>query len=308
MVDNGKPVYIAVDSVVGAFSPRLTGEDAEHVRLLAQCETELPPILVHHPSMRVIDGVHRLQAARLRGHDQILARYFSGDEEEAFLLAVKENVAHGLPLTLADRTAAATRIIRAHPEWSDRALARITGLSAKTVGAVRRRTSEEIPQSYTRIGRDGRARPLDAAAGRVRAGELITANPDASLREIAREAGVSPSTVRDVRRRLRQGCDPVPQRSAGYEVIDPVDRAQERARLLAMLPVLRKDPTLRFTESGRTLLRLLEMTTVDDAEWQRLMASVPAHWLDAISALSRACAERWQTGADQLDRRRRASA
>jgi hypothetical protein len=45
-------------------------------------------------------------------------------------------MAHGLPLTLADRLAAAARIVTACPYWSDRAVAAVAGLSPKTVTAV----------------------------------------------------------------------------------------------------------------------------------------------------------------------------
>jgi len=45
----------------------------------------------------------------------------------------------------------------------------MTGLSPKTVGAIRARASEEIPHSRRRQGRDGRLRPLDSSEGRLRA-------------------------------------------------------------------------------------------------------------------------------------------
>ena len=76
------------------------------------------------------------------------------------------HVEHGMPLTRADRKAAAQRIVMIRPQWSDRAIAAVGGLSAKTVGAIRRRSTEEIPQSNARLGGDGRVRPLAAADGR----------------------------------------------------------------------------------------------------------------------------------------------
>ncbi|MEK8141890.1 hypothetical protein NKH18_02220 [Streptomyces sp. M10(2022)] len=41
--------------------------DDDWALTLAELETESPPILVHHPTLTVIDGLHRLRAARLRG-------------------------------------------------------------------------------------------------------------------------------------------------------------------------------------------------------------------------------------------------
>ena len=59
----------------------------------------LSPILVRRCTNQVIDGVHRLIAARRRGQETIALRYFDGDEASAFVLAVSMNVAHGrLPL------------------------------------------------------------------------------------------------------------------------------------------------------------------------------------------------------------------
>jgi len=88
--------------------------------------------------MGIIDGVHRVQAAILRGQKEIDAEFVDGSSEDAFVLAVRVNVDHGLPLSLADRKAAAERILDTHPDWSDRAIAAAVGLSHKTVGAIRR--------------------------------------------------------------------------------------------------------------------------------------------------------------------------
>jgi ParB-like chromosome segregation protein Spo0J len=51
--------------------------------------------------MRVIDGIHRVEAAKLRGAKEIEARLFDGDESASYVLAVQANVTHGLPLSRA---------------------------------------------------------------------------------------------------------------------------------------------------------------------------------------------------------------
>ena len=79
-------------------SPRLAGQDTDHVRVLSQADS-LPPIIVQRGTMRVIDGMHRLRAAQLRGEKQIAVRFFEGSDDLAFVLAVHANTAHGLPLT-----------------------------------------------------------------------------------------------------------------------------------------------------------------------------------------------------------------
>ena len=66
-------------------------------------------------------------------------------------------------------------------------------LSHKTVGAIRRRASGEIPQSSTRSGRDGRERPVDAAEGRIQAGRILAERPGVSLgRSPGRPGSVPP--------------------------------------------------------------------------------------------------------------------
>ncbi|RAJ67249.1 MULTISPECIES: ParB/RepB/Spo0J family partition protein, partial [unclassified Streptomyces] len=201
---------LALDTLLDSDSPRIDGEDGERVRQLAELEAPLPPVLVHRATLRVIDGMHRVRAARLRGDDTIEAEFFDGGDTDAFALAVRLNIAHGLPLTQADRAAAAERLLRARPSWSDRRIAAGTGLSAGTVAAVRRRSTAQDEQLNTRVGRDGRVRPLRAAEGRLRASQVIAANPGATLREIAAVAGIATATAKDVRDRMRQGRGPLP--------------------------------------------------------------------------------------------------
>lgn len=207
-------VSVPVLSLRAGDSPRLNGEDKAHIAQLADTETPLPPILVDRRTMRVIDGMHRLMAASLRGKDMIDVIFFDGTEADVFLRAVQENVAHGLPLSQADRRAAAERIIASHPHMSDRAIGQASGLAARAVASIRKRSSEHLPQSNARVGRDGRVRPLDSGDARRRAAELLTQQPEASLREVARAAGISPATVLDVRKRLARGDSPVPERPA----------------------------------------------------------------------------------------------
>jgi ParB-like chromosome segregation protein Spo0J len=190
-------------ALLPADSPRLTGEDEDHARVLAATEATLPPILVHRPTMRVIDGMHRLHAAILLGSKTVRVRYFEGSTDDAFVLAVRANIGHGKPLTLAEREAASTRILVSHPEWSDRSIADACGLSSKTVGAIRRATTG-MARPAARIGRDGRVRPLDTSQSRQHAAELLAKHPEASLRQVAQATGISPATVRDVRARFRR--------------------------------------------------------------------------------------------------------
>jgi ParB-like chromosome segregation protein Spo0J len=110
--------------------------------------------------MLVIDGMRRLRAAQLRGQSTIGVRFLDCGRNEIFVEQVRANVAHGLPLSLADRKATVERVLVTHPHWSDRTIAAVTGLAPKTVGRIRHDLAEQLPEATTRVGRDGYIRPL----------------------------------------------------------------------------------------------------------------------------------------------------
>lgn len=305
---------VPIRSLMPSQSVRIDGEHKDHVRTLAETDDELPPIVVHRATMRVIDGMHRLRAAAFRGQEHIEVEFFEGAEEDAFVLAVALNARHGLPLSQADRAAAAVRIINFHPQWSDRTIASVTGLSDKTVASIRR-SSPEVPQSNTRMGRDGKVRPISSTEGRMRAAELIATKPDSSLREVAKEAGISVGTASDVRKRLDVGQDPVPRQRRGGKQLPRKDTpagSSSGSKVVKLpqdsdprltLDELKKDPSLRHNEMGRTILRLLQAHALGLDGWQRVIESVPAHCADAVVKAARDCAGSWWTFAQQLEKR-----
>jgi ParB-like chromosome segregation protein Spo0J len=299
-------VEVEVGSLSVGGSPRLAGTDPEHVETLAAAQTPLPPIIVHRGTMHVIDGAHRLMAARLHGLDKISVRFFDGDEADAFVLSVKSNIAHGLPLSIADRKRAAGRIIASHPQWSDRRIASVTGIDPGTVAEIRSRRPGGPSAERKRVGQDGRVRPINGAEGRRLAAELITANPGLSLRQIGQAAGISPETARDVRHRIRQGEDPLPKRgikhldAAAEPAVAPYHRAPlpDRAKLVERL---RADPSLRFTDTGRNLLRLLSMHMLSAEEWEQIIDNIPAHCGGIMARLAEECAGMWRQLAAQVE-------
>jgi ParB-like chromosome segregation protein Spo0J len=303
---------VRINSLVLQDSPRLSGEDPEHTRTLAETDDDLPPIIVHRQTMRVVDGMHRVQAALLSGKDVIEARLLDCDENTAFVLAVRANITHGLPLSQLDRKAAAARIISCYPEWSDRAVAAATGLSDKTISRIRGCSTSEIPQLDVRVGRDGRRRPLSTEDRRREAAAIISARPEAGLREVARATGLSPATVRDVRQRMDRSEDPVPQRyravakgeAKPHLVRKPSGHAlpltgRPDPRLL--LAKLRNDPSLRFNEAGRRTLRWLHQHIVHIDSWEG--HSLPDHCAPVVADLARTCALAWISVAEQLEQR-----
>ncbi|MFC9297671.1 ParB/RepB/Spo0J family partition protein [Streptomyces sp. NPDC057011] len=307
-------VEVPLDALLSADSPRTVRIDESHAQALAQSGQPLPPLLVHRATMRIIDGTHRLRAAELRGLRTVGVTYFDGSAEDAFVLSVEANISHGLPLTHTERTAAALRILRSHPDWSDRGIARRTGLAPKTVAALRRREGPATPVPYARVGQDGRLRPSDPARGREAAARLLAGRPTASLRQIAREAGIAPSTVRDVRRRIGEGADPVPatQRRSGNHAAPGPATAPDRGpdwgpargqALPSLVASLCKDPLLRLSEAGRLLLRMLDLQVSGLRHRERIVAAVPPYRAETAAAAAAQVARGWQELSEELGRR-----
>ncbi|MEV6635467.1 ParB/RepB/Spo0J family partition protein, partial [Actinoplanes sp. NPDC051470] len=301
---------------------RVAGINEDHVRALADWDGELPPIVVQRSTMRVIDGVHRVKAAKLRGDTSIHARLVDLSDHAAFVQSVAANIGHGLPLSLSDRKAAAARMMTLFPQWSDRALGRACGLSGKTISAFRVQFDAGEPER--RIGLDGKSRPVDSGPGRRVARELLDAHPDAPLREIAREAGVSPGTVRKVRDSMRAEVSggvlapvvtevqafahtaPEPEKTRSLAVRAAVAARAEREdpEPEHILQNLRQDPSLIYRTQGRDLLRLLQRGPVL-AMGERVIDSIPSHCLPAVAALTRYYAQEWAMLTGMLENRAR---
>lgn len=299
-------VKVPIASLRPADSPRLAGEDTAHINSLAASTAAFPPITVHRASNRVIDGMHRLRAAMLRGEAEIEVCFYDGAEDDAFVLAVATNVRYGLPLSHDDRLAAVTRIIATHPEWSDRRIASVSGLSRRTV--AQSRGAADHAATAARVGKDGRSRPVDNVAVRARVAELIRERPDASLREIARNAGVSPSTVMRVRQRLSdEDSDRGEEADAGGgptfgDFTDrPVTLHEHEQDVTVALRLLATDPSLRFNAAGRALLRQLNVHLRSRGQWQRLHDLIPAHCAGIVAPLARDIATTWYEFAERLE-------
>jgi len=204
-------VHVAVADLRPGLSPR-SALDHDHVATLAEAHGAWPPILVQRATLRIVDGHHRVAAAEHLGLRTVEATYFDGNDDEAELYAIRCNVRHGLPLTLADRKRAARTLLVRHPTWSDRAIADVCGLAAKTVARLRSSLGgldreRHDRAAVSRLGRDGRVRPVPSAERRHVLVEALSSDPGASLRTIANRVGVSPETVRRMRHRLRIDLD-----------------------------------------------------------------------------------------------------
>jgi len=214
---------------------------------------------------------------------------------EAFVLGVAANITHGLKLTRKDRKAAAARILGMYPTWSDRTIAATAGLSHPTVAVIRRRCSTgKTFQLNTRLGHDGKARPLTSNSGRQAAAELILADHSTPLREVARQAHVSVGTAHDVQTRLKHGVDPsVPTtRGAGLDF--------SLARALAAVKKLRADPAVWSHQDGKAMLQLLSHSLQVAHQVRSTIKNAPQHCLDTIAEVAAALGDYWSRLARDL--------
>ncbi|WP_261801589.1 transposase [Streptomyces sp. ISID311] len=187
---------------------RAHGENQEYVTTLAQSPVKLPPIFVHRKTMRILDGMHRLKAAKLRGDQSIEVIFFDGDEEDAFVAAVSSNARHGMPLSFNDRTTAATRILSSRPHWPDRTIASVTGLDPRTVRALRGRLGVPDPQPTNLVPLE-RLRPAAPPGYTELPGKTPAPRLSTPVHQVAQEFELEPCAVVDVLNRLRRGLPEV---------------------------------------------------------------------------------------------------
>ena len=290
-------------------SLRRSGLDREHVAVLAERAEQWPPIVVHRADHSVVDGQHRVAAARQLGLGHIRAVWFDGSADDAYVEFVRCNVGHGLPLSLDERRAAVRRILQTHADRSDRGIAELCGVSPKTVARVRDElgVAGASEPGATRVGRDGRARPVDAAGVRQRIAEELEKCPDASLRVIARKVGASPETVRSVRN--RHG---LPERRT-YD--DRITAPDAEATVLALLsrkqPAARPwqdDAALSARDGGEQFVAWFDATAVEDGDAWTHLGVVPLSRTYEVADEARRRAAFWASFAENVERqvRRRA--
>jgi hypothetical protein len=147
-----------------ALQPRTDGLDLDHVRALEMVAEAWPPLKVVAQGDRflLVDGFHRFAAAQNLGLAEIAAEVLEAPADgDLHALAFALNAVHGRPLTLSDRRAFAARLLRAHPDWSDREIGRRSGLVQPTIAKVRQELEREeaIAPAVARTGRDGRTYP-----------------------------------------------------------------------------------------------------------------------------------------------------
>jgi hypothetical protein len=175
-------------------------------------------------------------------------------------------------------------------------VAGVCGLSDKTIGRLRK-TTAELPQTSARIGRDGRHRPVDTRLLRNEIATALRAEPDARPDDVARSLRTSASTVRDVRKRLQRGDDPVRAERATQrrtplphsDARTPVDWSSDRAIL--SLP------------GGSGFAEWLAATKIESRHWEAHLSEIPLGRIPQLIAEAKTRAAEWTDFAASLEKR-----
>jgi ParB-like chromosome segregation protein Spo0J len=303
--------WVNVEDLKSGPSPRQGSIDPAHVASLGEVSERWPPLLVCRDG-EVLDGHHRLAAARRIGQRTVAVQFFDGSTKDGFVEAVRLNVEHGLPLTLDERRTAAHRILSDHPEYSDRRIAEVCGLSPRTVGRLRGTwdPTGDMAHQQHRVGLDGRVRPARPEENWLRILEAVKTEPEASLRSIAERVGTTAETVRKAKRSLQQdgayrGRKPRPGSSRPEEhsnaaSLDPAGRGGA----LTPLAPSATDSALISTPDGQRFADWFD-STEPESQSGGLSIVVPLNRVYEIADEARRRARFWSEFAEAVERRAR---
>jgi ParB-like chromosome segregation protein Spo0J len=261
--DDRRETTVRLQELRTGFSPR-RGLDPRTVQAFVAAQGDWPAIVVHRQTMTVVDGTHRVVAARRLGLAEVAAVFFDGSAEDARLEAIRANVADGSGLTLAERKQAGSLVLTWRFSWSDRRIAAFCGLSAKTVVRLRNAHVREVEiADAVREGRDGRRRPTSRQDLHQRIAHVLQELPEASLRAVAMRADASPETVRAVRNQILRA------RPAERPAVEPRRAWTSDASFLA-------------TPEGLAFATWFEAHDVTRAQARAHLPGVPADRVDAV--------------------------
>lgn len=198
--DAPAPQLIEVPRITATSAVR-SGIDGAHVKVLAETLERCPPIVVSADGI-LVDGVHRLAAARRRGWKMIAAIVMpAASEADHLLAAARHNAAHGLPLSKGERRAAVRQLLALDATRSDRVLAEACGVSRNLVATLRRELNQRSGgasghlNERERVGRDGRRYPSERKDVGPLAKAIVRLDPQVSVRALAGRLGVSSGTA-----------------------------------------------------------------------------------------------------------------
>jgi len=182
-----------------SFNPRLHGVDQEVVEHYASIFKEViwPPILVDRASRRLIDGWHRVEAAKRVGVYSLPVQWVDAKEDELFALAIKANLAHGIRLSREERFKAIVRLQR--EGWTPDRIAEVLGVSEKMVDRTEK--AEDLRIRFKVRDMPGAMLPTESLVEVVKLPDQF----HEELAEIACDVEAAPGDVRRAVASIKRG-------------------------------------------------------------------------------------------------------
>ncbi len=182
-----------------SLSPRLHGVDSDVVELYAAIFREViwPPILVDRATKKLLDGWHRVEAAKRTGAYTLPVQWVDAQEEELFALAVRANMTHGVHLSREERYKAIARLQR--EAWTHERIADFFSCSLRMVANTEK--AEDLRLKFKMHEHPGMKLPTESLV------EIIKLAPEYhdEVAELASEVEAAPADVRRAVRAVKKG-------------------------------------------------------------------------------------------------------
>jgi ParB-like chromosome segregation protein Spo0J len=162
-----------------------------------------PPIIVDRATHKLLDGWHRVEAAKRAGVYTIPVQWVDAKEDELFPLAVKSNLGHGVHLSKEERYKAIARMQR--EGWTNERIAEFLGCSLAMASKTEK--AEDLRIKFKVADHPGAALPIESL---IEVTKLPQEYHD-EIAELACEVEAIPADVRRTVRAIKKGDVETPQ-------------------------------------------------------------------------------------------------
>ncbi len=181
-----------------ALNPRLHGVDQEVVEFYAGIYQEVvwPPIAVDKATMKLLDGWHRVEAAKRAGVYSLPVLWVESKDDEQFAHAVKFNLGHGLRLSREERLKAVAKLAR--EGWTPERIVEFLGCTPILVKQAE--AAEDLRSHFRATQHPGAMLPTESLA---EVAKLEPVDRD-GVAELICEVEAAPADVRRAVRAIRK--------------------------------------------------------------------------------------------------------
>ncbi len=181
------------------LNPRQRGVDQEVVEYYATIFKEViwPPVMADRATRKLLDGWHRVEAAKRAGVYTIAVQWVDAKEEDLFPLAVKFNLAHGVHLSKEERLKAIIRMMR--EGWTHERVAEFLGCSMGLVASAEK--ADDLRGKLKVHDLPGAALPMETLAEVAKLDYIF----HEEIAELACDVEAKPGDVRRTVRAIKKG-------------------------------------------------------------------------------------------------------